>query len=60
MANGRILDDMTFATPLNLPADYTTFWSNTDVTLGDNSLAIDGAQPLANINDQFAATAPDL
>jgi len=59
-ANGRILDNNTFATPLVLPLDYTTFWSDTDVTLGPNSLAIDGGQPLANINDAFAGTAPDL
>lgn len=59
-ANGRILDGNTFATPLALPADYTTFWSDTDVTLGPNSLAVDGGQPLANINDSYAGTAPDL
>ena len=59
-ANGRILDDATFATPLGLPPDYTSFWSNTDVTLGDNSLAIDGALPIPNINDDYAGIAPDL
>jgi hypothetical protein len=58
--NGRILDNNTFATPLVLPADYTTFWSDTDVTLGPNSLAIDGAQPLANINEDYTGAGPDL
>jgi hypothetical protein len=59
-ANGRILDGDTFATPLVLPADYTTFWSATDVTLGQNSLAIDAAQPLPNLNDGYSGGAPDL
>ncbi len=58
--NGRILDSDTFATPIVLPADYTTFWSATDVTLGQNSLAIDAAQALPNINDNYAGAAPDL
>ena len=43
-----------------MPADYTTFWSATDVTLGQNSLAIDAAQALPNINDNHAGAAPDL
>lgn len=59
-ANGRILDSETFATPIALPADYTTFWSATDVTLGQNSLAIDVAQLLPNINDSHSGGAPDL
>ncbi len=58
--NGRILDDATFATPLVLPSDYTTFWSPRDITLGSNSAAIDAALPLANINDGFGGSAPDL
>lgn len=59
-ANGRILGNQTFATALVLPADYTTFWTATDVRLEQNSDAIDGAQPLANINDSFNGSAPDL
>jgi hypothetical protein len=59
-ANGRILDDSTFATPIALPADYTTFWPERDVALGASSLAIDTAQPLPNINDNFSGIAPDL
>jgi hypothetical protein len=59
-ANGRVLDSSTFAAPLVLPPDYTTFWSNTDVTLGPNSLAIDAGLPLPNINDGSAGAAPDL
>jgi hypothetical protein len=45
---------------LTLPPDYTTFWPATDVTLGQNSLAIDTALPLPNINDGFLGNAPDL
>jgi hypothetical protein len=59
-ANGRILDGNTFTVPLTLPADYTTFWSDTDVTLGQNSLAIDVALLLPNINDGYLGNAPDL
>jgi len=59
-ANGRILDNQTFATPLVLPADYTTFWSGVDVTLGQSSLAIDAGQVLPNINDGFSGGAPDM
>jgi hypothetical protein len=59
-ANGRILDDNTFTTELVLPADYTTFWSDTDVTLGASSLALDTGDPLPNINDDYAGAAPDL
>lgn len=59
-ANGRILDNETFGTALVLPADYTTFWSATDVTLGPNSRAIDSAQALPNINENYAGGAPDL
>lgn len=59
-AHGRILDDNTFATPLALPADYTTFWSGTDVTLGENSPALDAGQVLSNINDGYLLGAPDL
>ena len=59
-ANGRILDNNTFETPITLPADHTTFWSATDVTLGTASLAIDGAQILANINNGYNGNAPDL
>ena len=58
--NGRILDNDTFTTPLTLPADYTTFWSATDVTLGQNSQAIDAAVRLPNINDGYADGTPDL
>jgi hypothetical protein len=58
--NGRVLDDNTFATTLVLPEDYTTFWSDTDVRLGQSSLAIDAGLPLANINDGFSAVGPDL
>ncbi len=59
-ANGRILDSNTFLTPIVLPADYTTFWSATDITLAEDSLAIDAAQPLPNINDGYSGGAPDL
>ena len=59
-SNGRILDDNTFTTPLELPPDYTTFWTGADVTLGENSLAIDAALPLPNINDGYSGDAPDL
>jgi len=58
--NGRILDSNTFSIPLTLPADYTTFWPDTDVTLGQNSLAIDAALLLPNINDGYLGNAPDL
>ena len=43
-----------------LPPDYTTFWSATDVTLDQDSLALDTALPLPNINDGYAGSAPDL
>lgn len=59
-ANGRILDENTFATPLNLPSDYTTFWSNTDVALAQSSLALDAAQSLPNVSDEYSGSAPDL
>ncbi len=58
--NGRLLDDETFATPLTLPADYTTLWADVDVTLGDSSLARDAGEILPNINDDHAGSAPDL
>jgi len=59
-ANGRVLDENTFATPLNLPTDYTSFWSNTDVTLAQDSLALDAAQSLPNVSDEYSGSAPDL
>jgi hypothetical protein len=59
-ANGRVLDDQTFETTLVLPADYTTLWSDPDMSLGQNSLAIDAGLPLANINSGHSGTAPDL
>jgi len=59
-ANGKILDNNTFATPLVLPVDYMTFWSDTDISLNQNSLAIDAAQPLSNINEGYSGSAPDL
>jgi len=58
--NGRILNGAIFATPIVLPPDYTTFWSATDVTLDQNSMALDAALPLPNINDGYAGSAPDL
>ena len=59
-ANGRLLDENTFTTPLDLPVDFTTFWSDTDVTLGQNSLALNAGQLLPNINDDYSGSAPDL
>ena len=59
-ANGRILDGNTFATPITLPADHTSFWAETDTTLGPGSLALDVALILPNINDNFVGAAPDL
>lgn len=59
-ANGRILDSATFSNGMTLPADYTTFWTETDVTLGTSSLAIDAAIPLPNINDSFRGNGPDM
>jgi hypothetical protein len=58
--NGLVLDSNTFSTPVALPPDYTTFWAGADVTLGENSLAIDRALPLPNINDGHNGSAPDL
>ena len=58
--NGRILSGAIFATPIVLPPDYTTFWPATDVTLHQNSMALDAALPLQNINDGYAGSAPDL
>jgi len=58
--NGRILDSQTFSTPLDLPPNYMTFWSDTDVTLGPASLAVDAGLALPNINDGFDGSAPDL
>ena len=59
-SNGRILDDQTFETTLVLPPDYTTLWSDPDMSLGQNSLAIDAGLALPNINNGFSGTAPDL
>lgn len=59
-ASGRILDSQTFTVPLVLPADYMTFWADTDVSLAPASLAVDAAVPLPNINDGYAGSAPDL
>jgi len=59
-ANGKILSGDIFATSLELPADYTTPWSDSDNTLGQNSAALDAGQLLPNINDGFSGTAPDL
>ena len=59
-ANGRILNSETFEVPLILPPDYTTFWSNNNVALGQASVARDTGVVLPNINDGFSGTAPDL
>ena len=58
--NGRILDESTFSAPVDLPADYTTFWSGVDVALGDESRAVDAGLSLPNINTDYRGTAPDL
>jgi hypothetical protein len=58
--NGLILNADTFATPLVLPQDYTTFWANTDVSLNQNSNAVDAGQRLPNINDGYVGAGPDM
>ena len=58
--NGLILNADTFATPLVLPQDYTTFWANTDASLNQNSNAVDAGQRLPNINDGYVGAGPDI
>lgn len=58
--NGRILTTPIFASGLVPPATYTTVVMPADVTLLPSSSAIDKGTLLANVNDSFAGTAPDL
>ncbi|HEY7379493.1 MAG TPA: Ig-like domain-containing protein [Steroidobacteraceae bacterium] len=58
--NGRLLNDMPFATPVSIPADYTTKVAPLDVSLNAGSNAVDGGVRLPNINDGFAGANPDL
>lgn len=59
-ANGRIVDLADFATPVSLPADYTTPWSGNDMQLGATSAAVDAGEALPTVNEGFVGSAPDM
>jgi hypothetical protein len=57
---GLNLVEPIFASGLVAPASYTVTLAPQDVTLAAGSNAIDAASTLANVNDAFIGTAPDL
>lgn len=58
--HGVLLGTPIFADGLVAPSDYTTSLTAADVTLASNSDAIDRGVVLANVNDGFSGTGPDL
>ncbi len=58
--HGTLLAEPIFANGLAAPATYTVTLPAQDVTLAAASNAVDQALPLANVNDGFTGTAPDL
>jgi hypothetical protein len=58
--NGVLLGASMFSTGLTAPATYVPELSPQDVTLFPTSAAVDGAEVLANINDDFSGAAPDM
>jgi hypothetical protein len=58
--HSRILTAPVFATAIPLPSTYTTKMAPQSVELHPGSNAIDAADTLANVNDQFFGSGPDL
>lgn len=58
--NGTLLNPRTLANGMVGPSDYTVFYQPQDVGLASDSVALDRAVVLPNINDNFTGTAPDL
>lgn len=58
--HGILLAAPIFANGLVPPADFTTTMQPPDVTLASGSNAIDRGLVLANVNDGFTGSAPDL
>lgn len=59
-ANGLILTQPVFEMPPVLGADYQTFVEVAEVDLRVDSGAVDAGRVLANVNDGFAGSAPDM
>ena len=59
-ANGVLLTAPIFASGLTAPSSYMTALASPDVTLDGASNAIDRGAILANVNDGFMGTGPDL
>ena len=59
-ANGRILSAQAFPSLAAPGPDYTTFLAPANVTLSAGSNAVDAGVTLANVNDRFLGSAPDL
>ncbi len=58
--HGQILNGMPFATPILLPASWTTQMHPQNVALAPGSSPIDRGLVLNNINDGYTGRAPDL
>ncbi len=58
--HGLVLAGRPFATPIALPPTYQTLMAPMDVALAPASSALDRGVKLANINDAYTGTAPDL
>jgi hypothetical protein len=59
-AHGVELDLAAFEEAITFPSDPLTLAVPPTLTLAANGAAIDQGEPLGNINDGFAGTAPDL
>jgi hypothetical protein len=57
---GVLLAEPIFANGLVPPPDYTSTLLPTDVTLDPTSAAVDAGRVLANVNDGFTGSAPDI
>ena len=58
--HGHLLNGLPFATPLTIPASYTTQVAPLDPSLRAGSNAVDAGIVLPNINDGWNGSAPDL
>ena len=59
-AGGVLLAQPIFANGLVPPPDYTSTLAPADVTLDASSAAVDAGRVLADVNDGFQGSAPDL
>ncbi len=58
--HGLLVNPQTLASGIVGPQDYSAFFAPQDFTLSAQSVALDRGVVLANINDGYAGSAPDL